>query len=231
MLSIPLLFKTPLVLLITIGLVLACNAKRARQKADDGKDSGTVSLQRKPVLDVGTRLLYLVKLSDKVRFNLEAEVTMISPEFRFSFYMNNMDFTFGAVHVSREAMDNSLGLRLLFDDGLTELKDATALRISDKAYENIVTQRKTLLSVQESETEWFFFVENEEVSVELDGEHFLASSILLRNDKETKELKICRNVSHPVVLYAKFKDGISVELLQWHNPPSSRGKAEDAFSP
>lgn len=215
---------SPLFFFLVLSFFTACNAKTRQQREADADSIGRESVEKKPVLDVGTRLLYLVKLSDKVRFNLEAEVTMMSPEFRFSFYMNNMDFTFGAVHVSREAMEKASGLKLLFEDGLTELKNATALRISDKAYENIVTLRKTLLNVQESEDEWFYFVENEECALELDGEAFHATCMLLRNDNETSELKICRNVNHPVIFYAKTKEKLALELLQWHNPPESRDK-------
>lgn len=213
----------PFLALLCVTLY-ACGARQGKGKKGDSDGSQSEKIEKKPVLDVGTRLLYLVKISDKVRFNLEAEVTMMSPEFRFSFYMNNMDFTFGAVHVSRDAIEKASEIRLLFEDGLTELTGATALRISNKAYEAIVTQRKAQLKVQDSESEWFYLVENEDCSLELNGEPFLAACMLLRNESETTELKICRNVSHPVVLHARLRDGTLLELLQWHNPPGHHDK-------
>lgn len=214
-----------------LSLFSSCNAKNSRHRGEGVEGRESASVEKKPVLDVGTRLLYLVKLSDKVRFNLEAEVTMMSPEFRFGFYMNNMDFTFGAVHVSREALGRATGLRLLFEDGQTDLTDATALRISDKAYEDLITLRKAQLNVQESETEWYYLVENEECSLELDGESYKATCLLLRNEKETRELKVCRSVNHPVVLYARLDDGILLELLQWHNPPTYHQRENRSFFP
>lgn len=196
------------------------------------KENGDVSgneaakIEHKPLLEVGTRLIYLVKVSEKVRFNLEAEITMTTPELRFSFYMNNMDFTFGAVHVSRNAIENASAIRLMFEDGLTELAEESALIASKKTYEDIVTRRKTFLRVNSSEKEWFYLVENEECPIELDGINFRVPCMLLRNEDENLELKICRNVTQPAVLYARTKDGTIIELLQWHNPPRQKPKDE-----
>lgn len=187
-----------------------------------GNEAGKI--EHKPLLEVGTRLIYLVKVSEKVRFNLEAEITMTTPELRFSFYMNNMDFTFGVVHVSRNAIENASAIRLMFEDGLTELAEESALIASHKTYEDIVTRRKTFLRVNSSEKEWFYLVENEECPIELDGINFRVPCMLLRNEDENLELKICRSVTQPAVLYARTKDGTIFELLQWHNPPRQKPK-------
>lgn len=166
----------------------------------------------------GAHLLYLIKVSEKVRFNLDIEIISTDPDLRFNFYMNNMDFTFGSVAVTRSALLNADHLQLLFPDGNSLFNDRTALVVSQTVYENLVFSRKARITLEsEPEVELLFF-ENENFSFELNGQPYQVKCLMAKDKKEETSLLIFRNTMYPLVARWTLPNGMSGELLQWKNP-------------
>ncbi|MCS6981875.1 MAG: hypothetical protein N2110_06450 [Flavobacteriales bacterium] len=206
------------------GLLLSCGPRTPARH-----DTPRPKAEPQLILTEGTHLLYLIKVNEKVRYNLEVEFTMVVPEHRFNFFMNNMDFTFGSVFVAHDALKNADSLLWQFPDGHSYLKGKTALRLSTAQYENIVTRRTCQVALDDNPLQEFYLIENEDCSFELDSIHYTTSCMVLQNKAENIRLHILRNVNYPFVVRLEQKDGPTLQLLQWKNPsppaPSSGGES------
>ncbi|MCS6979553.1 MAG: hypothetical protein N2050_03825 [Flavobacteriales bacterium] len=132
--------------------------------------------------------------------------------------MNNMDFTFGSVTVTRSALLHAVHHQLLFPDGNSLFNDRTALVVSRTVYENLIFSRKARITLEsEPEVELLFF-ENENFSFELDGQPYQVKCLMAKDKKESTSLLIFRNTIYPLVARWTLPNGMSGELLQWKNP-------------
>lgn len=205
------------------GLLISCGPQ-----APPRNDIPQPTTEPQLILSEGTHLLYLIKVNEKVRYNLEVEFTMVVPELRFNFFMNNMDFTFGSVFVANDALEKADSLLWQFPDGHSYLKGQTALRLSTAQYENIITKRSCQIALNDNPLQEFQLLENEDCSFELDSIYFLASCMVLQDKAEHTRLHVLRHVNYPFLIRLEQKEGPALQLLQWKNPspkaPAPEGK-------
>jgi len=204
------------ILWIIICLLWNCGA--GEQNHDNQADR-IINSEIKPVLYMGSRLLYLVEVAENVKYNLEVEFTSIEPELTFNFLMNNMDFTFGSVQVSPIGLSEGSTLMSHFEDGNTNLpNDCTALILSEKNYSDIILDRKTTLSINKKPQEEFFLQENDYLKFELDSITYSALCFHLATKNNSHQIWVMKNNRLPILIKLISETEPKLTLLEWKTP-------------